>query len=216
MTEDKDFKKVVRERAAKTGERYSTARNHLTSNPTNEHLVVVRDELASMTRNLWATCRPSLKGLTDDEYLWEPVRGCPTLHRQPDGSHKVDGQFPIEGAASIAQRLGWVAQAIRIAANQHFGDKAITRENVPAVPGTATEGVSYLAEAVNGWVDGLAASRPGFMVEHSENRSYGAIDEQFPFVSVAMFYFQLLTQSCAHVSLTRDLYLRAHTDIVGP
>jgi hypothetical protein len=33
MTKDKDFKKVVRARSAKTGESYSTARSHLVNSP---------------------------------------------------------------------------------------------------------------------------------------------------------------------------------------
>jgi hypothetical protein len=215
MTEDKDFKKVVRDRAAKTGERYSTARKHLTARDSDERLVLVRDELASSVRNFWTGFRPSLRGLTDDEYLWQPTPGCPTIHRQQDGTYRVDHQFPIEGAASIAQRLGWAAQTIHVATNQHFGDKSITREHVGNVSGTAPEGVAFLSDAVSGWGDGLAACEPSFLLEHSENLSPGAIDGQFPFIAVVMFYFELLVQSCAHVSMTRDLYLKTHPEIVG-
>lgn len=215
MTEDKDFKKVVRERAAKTGESYSTARKHLTSKDSEEHLTVVRDELASSVRNSWTGFRPSLRGLTDDEYLWQPAPGCPTIHRRPDGTYRVDPQFPIEGVAAIAQRLCWVAQTIHVAANQHFGDKSITREHVSSVPGVAPKGVAFLSDAVTAWSDGIARCQPSFLLAHSENLSPGAIDGQFPFVAVVMFYFELLVQSCAQVSMTRELYLKAHPEMVG-
>jgi hypothetical protein len=215
MTDDKDFKKVVRDRAAKTGESYSAARRQLTTDTPPDQLALIRDQLASSVATFWQGFRPELRGLTDDEYLWEPVRGCPTVHPQPDGTCRADHQFPIRGAASIAQRLCWAAQLTLVDTNQHFGNKSATWKDVAEVPCTAAGGVDLLAGAVRGWIDSLSSCRPSFLLEHSENRSPGAIDGQFPFIEVVLFHFQLLVQSCAHVSMTRDLYLQAHPDIVG-
>lgn len=217
MTEDKDFKKVVRERAAKTGESYSTARANLTQADTNDAgLQVVRDQLSSAVQYFWGEFRPQLRGLTDAEYLWEPVPGCPTIRQQPDGQWMVDHQFPIVGAASIAQRLCWAGQFLRGRTNQHFGDKTLKPEDVAAVPGDAAGGVGYLEEAVNEWQGLLASSRPAFLLEHSDNTWPGAIDGQFPMVGTNVFMFQLLVECCSHVSATREFYLRDHPDIVGP
>src|SRR5688572_24291450 len=35
--------------------------------------------------------RPRLEGLSDDEYLWEPVPGCWSLRPGPDGCWTMDG-----------------------------------------------------------------------------------------------------------------------------
>ena len=118
MTEDKDFKRVVRDRAAKTGESYAAARRQLAPGDKKADLVLARDWLASMLERFWAGFRPGLRGLTDDEYLWEPVPGCPTIRRQPDGTYRADHQFPIQGAATIAQRLCWAAQLTVVDTNQ--------------------------------------------------------------------------------------------------
>ena len=34
---------------------------------------------------------PRLQGLTDAEYLWEPVPGCWSVRQQADGSYQLDG-----------------------------------------------------------------------------------------------------------------------------
>lgn len=215
MTNDKDFKKVVRDRAAKTGESYSTARSHLTGG-TDSGLIVVRDQLGSSIEQFWGMFRPELKGLTNEEYLWEPVPGCITIRQGEDGKYRPDrDQFPVRGAASIAGRLGWAAQLLLVDVNQHFGDKSVTWNEVEDVPGDATGGVAFLESAVVGWREAIRACDPSFLLAHSENRSPGAIDGAFPMVTVITFKFQLLVQCAAQVSMTRDLYVQAHPDIVG-
>ena len=83
------------------------------------------------------------------------------------------------------------------------------------VPGTAPAGIEFVSSAFSAWIDALATCRPSFLLDHSDNRSPGAIDGQFPFIAVVSFHFQQLVQSCAQVSMTRDLYLTAHPEIVG-
>src|ERR1700712_4897816 len=64
--------------------------------------------------------RPRLEGLTDDEYFWEPVPGCWTLHR--DGS--IDFEFPAPEPApvtTIAWRLAHVIVGVlAVRAHAHF------------------------------------------------------------------------------------------------
>lgn len=217
VTEDKDFKRVVRDRAAKTGESYSAARANLmaTAGAADDAMRVVRDGLATSVAYFWESFRPQLRGLTDEEYRWEPTSGCPTIRQQADGTWTVDHQFPLAGAASIAQRACWAGQFLRGRTNQHFGDKSLTPDDLAAVPGDAKSGIDYLDEAVREWHTALAACSPSFLLEHSENTWPGAIDGQFPMVTTTTFMFQLLVESCGHIASTRDFYLRAHPDIVG-
>lgn len=177
---------------------------------------VVRDQLVSAIQYFWGEFRPQLRGLTDAEYRWEPVSGCPTIRQRADGSWTVDHQFPIMGAASIAQRLCWAGQFLRGRTNQHFGDKSLKPEDVASVPGDAAGGASYLDQAVSEWRESLGSCLPGFLLEHSHNTWPGAIDGQFPMIGTSVFMFQLLVECCSQVSATREFYLRAHPDIVGP
>ena len=41
----------------------------------------------SWAASLW----PRVQGLTDDEYLWEPVTGCWSVRPRPDGTWQADG-----------------------------------------------------------------------------------------------------------------------------
>lgn len=209
MTDEKDFKRVVRERAAKTGERYASAREHLLAaggERADAGLELSRDQLTNLVRLYWAEFRPTLAGLSDSEYRWEPVPGCPNIRRHGDGTYRNDNQSPVQGAASIAQRLCWAAQLTLVDTNQHFGDKSITWKEVAIVPGKAAEGVAFLEQAIDRWVEALGSAPAGFFEQHSENRSPGAIDGQFPFMGVAIFHFQLLVQCCSQVSMLRNLY----------
>lgn len=215
MTNDKDFKKVVRERAAKTGESYSTARGHLTGGSGSE-MTVVRDQFVGLIKYFWDGFRPQLRGLTNDEYRWEPVQGCPNVREGEDGKWRADNQFPVKGAASIGQRLCWGAHLIEVDSSQHYGDKSVTMSERTEVPGDATGGVAYLERAVQEWLAGIAACDPGHLLEHSQNLSPGAIDHEFPLIGALAFKFQLLVECCSQVSMTRDVYLAAHPEMVAP
>ena len=218
MTRDKDLKDVVRDRSAKTGESYAAARRQLqaqtsTAAQGDSGLEFTREQLAVWIHGFWNEFRPSLKGLTDDEYVWEPVTGCPNIRPLPDGGFAVDGQFPIQGAASIAQRASWVALQIRIGASHHFGDKSLLA--FPPVPGTAKDGIALLDRAVAEWRDGVAHCDPQRLLKPSENKFPGRIDGRFPLLQTILWHHQLLVQCCSQISTTRDLYIAHHSAIVG-
>lgn len=215
VTEDKDFKKVVRARAAKTGETYATAKRHLSDDESDEGLAFARDEFVNELVYFWGEFRPSLAGLTTDEYLWEPVPKCPTIRPQADGLFKVDETFPIQGLATIAQRLCWASQLIRVNTSQHFGDKSVTHADV-RVPGDATGGVRLLEESITSWKAVVSACDPAWLREHSDIRSPGAIGVQFPVLQGLLFNFALLVQCATSVSVTRSFHALHRADVVGP
>ena len=51
--------------------------------------------------------RPRLDGLTDDEFLWEPVAGCWSVRRGADGRHRAEGPWPQPGAAPPVTTIAW-------------------------------------------------------------------------------------------------------------
>ena len=50
-----------------------------------------RDDLVDLSHYAWTRLRGWLDGLTDQEYLWEPVPKCRTVRRQPDRTFRSDG-----------------------------------------------------------------------------------------------------------------------------
>jgi hypothetical protein len=54
--------------------------------------------------------QPRLKGLTDEEYLWEPAEGAWSLREDGDGVVQIEFEFPEQGGvrqagAGVLRRL---------------------------------------------------------------------------------------------------------------
>jgi hypothetical protein len=115
-----------------------------------------------------AHLRPRLEGLTDEEYFWEPVDGCWTVRRGPDGRYLRDGAWPEPSPApvtTIAWRMMHVAVgcfAIRV--STFFGDGSVPADahmfdprHEPAdLPATAADGVAFLDANYRRWHDAIA------------------------------------------------------------
>jgi len=68
---------------------------------------VARAELLlTQMDEVFARLRQRLDGLTDEEYFWEPVSGCWTVHRDGAGSWVTDYAFPDPTPAPFTT-LGW-------------------------------------------------------------------------------------------------------------
>ena len=98
--------------------------------------------------------RPRLDGLTDEEYLWEPVPGAWNVRARGTGdpatSHgegpfTIDFAFPTPEPApvtTIAWRLGHVVVGVLLArVHGHFGGDPVDYESF-AYPGTAAEALA--------------------------------------------------------------------------
>ena len=79
----------------------------------------VTTQLADQLDTHWrGQLRPRLDGLADDEYFWEPVKGCWTVHR--DGA--IDFAYPPpqpEPFTTIAWRMAHVIVGV-LAMRNHF------------------------------------------------------------------------------------------------
>ncbi len=71
-------------------------------------MVAVKQELVDLSDQVWQRLRTRLDGLTDNEYLWEPVPGCWTIRERTDGHWTADSTLPRpqpEPFTTIAWRL---------------------------------------------------------------------------------------------------------------
>jgi hypothetical protein len=118
----------------------------------------------------WAVhLRPRLDGLSDEEYLWEPVEGCWSLRPGPDGRWRLDQPEPEPEpppVTTIAWRLVHIgATCLANRASAFFGDGSVPADadmfdprHVPAdLPGGAAEAVAFLERSYRRWHDGIAA-----------------------------------------------------------
>jgi hypothetical protein len=92
--------------------------------------------------------RGRLEGLGDDEYFWEPVGGCWTVHRDPSGAWVTDYAEPDPDPApltTIGWRLVHLADCKVMYHEWGFGPRRLTWPEL-AAPATAAEAVERLEE----------------------------------------------------------------------
>ncbi len=153
--------------------------------------------------------RPRLDGLTDDEYLWEPVPGAWTVH--PDGS--IDFTYPQPEPApftTIAWRLGHVTVGVlAVRAHHHFGGP-------PADYGTwswatdADTALRQLDAAYSDWIAGVKA-----LDEEALSRAIGPAEgpwAEHPMLDLVLHINREVIHHGAEIALLRDLYTHTHAN----
>ncbi|WP_418004967.1 DinB family protein [Mycobacterium sp. PDNC021] len=113
------------------------------------------EELADQLDWHWQhQLRPRLEGLTDDEYFWQPVPDCWTLH--PDGS--IDFSYPPpqpEPFTTIAWRLAHVIVGVLAMRNHsHFGGPPADYQSWPYALDAHTA-LEQLDAAYGNWIAGV-------------------------------------------------------------
>lgn len=112
--------------------------------------------------------RPRLDGLTDEEYLWEPVEGCWSVRLDAEGRYVLDGKgqdltpAPVTTIAWRMMHLAAPSFGSRVAA--FFGpdagadaDMFDPRYEPSHLPGSADGGIAFLEEAYRAWCAGVSA-----------------------------------------------------------
>jgi hypothetical protein len=165
--------------------------------------------------HLW----PRLQGLTDEEYFWEPVEGCWSVRRGPDGSWRsdpVDSDGPLDKAGpvtTIAWRIVHIAgYGLGSRANAFFGPP-VSDENVTMfddrflprpLPGTAADALAYLQRAYDSWVEGVVGLGEQGLAEPLGPR--GAMFAAEPMAGLVTHLSREFMHHGGEICLLRDLY----------
>jgi len=160
----------------------------------------------------WARLMERLDGLTDDEYLWEPVEGCWSIRSDGAGGWRIEGTVGNAGSPSpppvttIAWRLGHLAGiALGGFADRRFGGGTLRVEDI-AVPGSAGEVPEFCERNYRAWRDGMA-SLDGEAWWEPLGPAWGPYAEANN-VDLALHVLDEVVHHGAEVGLLRDLYLR--------
>ncbi|WP_306320600.1 MULTISPECIES: DinB family protein [unclassified Streptomyces] len=167
--------------------------------------------------------RDRLAGLTDDEYFWEPVADCWTLHPRGTGTAPVQGgsgDFTIDFAfpepvpapvTTIAWRLGHILVGVLGMRNaSHFGAEPVDYMTYD-YPGTAAEALDRLDAAYARWIAGVRG-----MDEEALARPCGPAEGPYEKERMATLVLHINRETihhCAEIALLRDLY--AHRPLKG-
>ncbi len=163
--------------------------------------------------------RPRLVGLTDEEYLWEPVPGAwsvrpagdpgptPAPLRVGAGDHLIDFEIPEPTPppfTTIAWRLGHVIVGVLGARNaSHFGGPPVSYEDF-AYAGTAAGALAQLDEQADRWIAGVSA-----LGEEGLQRPCGPAEGPYaeePLATLVLHINRELIHHLAEVATIRDLY----------
>ncbi|MGZ6678355.1 MAG: DinB family protein [Nocardioides sp.] len=159
--------------------------------------------------------RPRLDGLTDEEYLWEPVpgwsvrpRGTGTAPLQAGaGELTIDFAFPEPDPApvtTIAWRLGHLLVGVlAMRSASHFGGPAASYESWDYA-GTAAEALAQLDAEYARWTDGVRSLGADGLA-----RPCGPAEGPFadvPLAGLVLHINREIIHHGAEIALLRDLY----------
>lgn len=160
--------------------------------------------------------RPRLEGLTDEEYLWEPVAGCWSLRprgastapiQAGSGALTLDFAFPEPQPApvtTIAWRLAHIIVGVLAMRNAgHFGREATDYEAFEYA-GTAKEALAQLDEEYASWIRGVRGLDTSGL-ERPCGPSEGPWGDR-SMGSLVLHINRELIHHGAEIALLRDLY----------
>ncbi|OBG40456.1 MULTISPECIES: DinB family protein [Mycolicibacter] len=146
--------------------------------------------------------RPRLDGLTDDEYLWEPVAGCWSVRRGG-----IDFAFPAPEPApftTIAWRMAHVIIGVFAMRNHHhFGGPPADYDSWPYALDAATA-LRQLDDAYAGWIAGVRG-----LDESALARPIGAAEGPWAERTMAELVLHIHREAIHHgaeIACLRDLY----------
>lgn len=161
--------------------------------------------------------RPRLEGLSDDEYLWEPVPGAWNVRRRTarggpgTGDFTIDWAFPEPEPApltTIAWRLGHVVVGVLAMRNaSHFGGPPASYESWEYA-GTAAGALAQLDDEYARWSKGVAE-----LGDDGLARPCGPAEgpyAELPMAALVLHIHREMIHHGAEIALLRDLYTHTH------
>lgn len=176
---------------------------------------MTREQLAEQLDWHWREhLRPRMDGLTDEEYFWEPVRGCWSIRPHGTsaapisagaGEYTMDLAWPAPKPApvtTIAWRLAHITVGcLGMRAASHFGGPATSWET-HAYAGTAQDALAQLDTAYKAWIEGVLSADMAKPVGPAE----GPFADS-PMSELVLHINRELIHHGAEIALLRDLYL---------
>jgi hypothetical protein len=169
------------------------------------------DLLVRQLDTSYEALRERCEGMTDDEYLWEPVPGCVTVRRHGDrwtfdaGGHDADPPPFV----TIAGRLAHLTNGCLLSRwDSTFGSHSM-REHREFF-GTAAEGLAAFDDAFRKWRDGLGTLTDDQLDVVGLSQLPDGLDPDLPFGDILWWNNRELIHHGAEIAMLRDLWVHSH------
>jgi DinB superfamily len=178
------------------------------------------DRVGLLLDQLESTCESSrerLEGLTDEEYLWEPVPGSLSIRRAGEatngtlghGDWLLDWPRPEPDPPPMrttAWLLGHLYDGFLGRYEWTFGGRSADPRTLATFTPWAAEALDRFWALVDRWKEGVA----GLTDEQFDVPGYGqyppGLDPQIPFIGIVWWTNRELIHHLAEVAFLRDLY----------
>ena len=169
--------------------------------------------------------RPRLEGLTDEEFFWEPVPGCWSVHRRGESTAPISwgsGEFTWDygpdteptPVTTIAWRLGHLIESFASTNGAYFGGPRVDADTFD-YPGTAASGLARLDEVYADFTSGVRSLGDAGLAQPQGHRSPPAFAHA-PVARVVLYMSVEAFHHGAEVCLLRDLFLKSNGPLAGP
>jgi hypothetical protein len=168
----------------------------------------IKDELVGQLDLHWRTqLRPRLDGLTDDEYFWQPVPGCWTVHRDGGVDFEDPPPQPVP-VTTIAWRMAHIIIGVlAMRSHSHFGGPPAGYASWPYATDADTA-LRQLDEEYARWIAGVR----GLDVDELAT-PVGSAEGQWaaaPMATLILHINREVIHHGAEICLLRDLFM--HTN----
>jgi hypothetical protein len=156
-------------------------------------------------------------GMTDDEYLWEPVPGCWSIRPRAEtqtqqayggGAWRIDFARPEPDPppfTTLAWRLCHLASGMVTRADYTVGSHTMQRDDY-VVPTTAADGIASLTAACAAWHGALMPTTDEDYDRIGHCQFPHGLDPTVPFWQTIWWVNQELLHHGGEIALLRDLY----------
>lgn len=145
-----------------------------------------------------------LDGLTDEEYLWEPVDGCWSIRPVDD---RLVADFTPEADPAPFTTIAWRLWHISVDCLESYSRRAFgapaTTIPEPEFVETAGEAIATLEQTANHFLNGIRSM--GSDVRRPIGAEFGAF-AQASYTDLALHAYREVVHHGAEIGLLRDLY----------
>jgi hypothetical protein len=163
--------------------------------------------------------RDRMEGLTDEEYLWEPVpdmwsvrprAAIATTHAYGPGEWQLDNEridpFSPGPPTTIAWRLNHLLSGLEGRWEWTFGSRSIHPNDVVDFSPHASVALEALWEVVGRWVAGVESLTDPELDTPGYGQYPHGLDPELPFVGIVRWVNREFIHHMAEAALLRDLY----------